>query len=202
MNALFERICRPFFNLEDYYFEKRYGVDFGEIIHSHKISTPHLTSLKHATAYDPIWCRNLRNIFNEILKRQSNFDNFIDIGCGKGKPCFYASLKHPFKKIIGIDLSPELICEAQKNLNSGNALFECIDAQFFKIPDGNSIIFMFNPFDKIMFEKFISLNVGHFRRYKSFIAYAQDNYRDALIKRGFSCVYRNASQALSIYQIQ
>jgi SAM-dependent methyltransferase len=200
MNLIFENLFRPLFNFEDFLFEVRYGVNFGKLMEKKSLESPHVNALSHATAYDPIWCRNLRDIFNVVKNQKTTLHNFIDIGCGMGKPSFYAYMKYPFKCITGIDLSPTLIKRAQKNLSAPNVFFHCDDAQFFKIPSGNSLIFLFNPFDEVIFDKFIKNNKDHFIENESFIAYAQDNYRHILIENGFKCIYRNQSQVLSIYK--
>jgi SAM-dependent methyltransferase len=200
MNLILEILFRPLFNFEDFLFEVRYGVNFGNLINKKFLDTPYINSIYHATAYDPIWCRNLRDIFSVVKKQKTTLHNFIDIGCGMGKPSFYAHTKYPFKCIIGIDLSPTLINRAKKNLSASNVFFNCEDAQFFKIPSGNSLIFLFNPFDEVIFHKFIKNNRDHFIANESFIAYAQDNHRHLLIENGFKCIYRNPSQALSIYK--
>ena len=200
MKQLFENLIRPLFNLEDYLFEIRYSVNFGKLLSKDLLNSPYSDSISHATAYDPIWCRNLRDIFNFIKINKIDLTNFIDIGCGMGKPCFYAYLKYPFKLIMGIDFSPKLIIEAKKNLSKTNIIINCEDAQVFKIPNGNSLIFLYNPFDEVIFGRFIENNIQHFKNNKSYLAYAQDNHRNLLIRNGFKCVYRNSSQALSIYE--
>ena len=157
MKPIFENLSRPLFNLEDFLFERRYGVNFGSLVHTSFLYSPYTIAVNHARAYDSNWCRNLRDIFNEIRKQRIDLINFIDIGCGMGKACFYAYKKYRFKFIMGIDLFPMLIETAKKNLSASNVSFRCEDAQFFKIPCGNSLIFLFNPFDEVIFNTFIKI---------------------------------------------
>ena len=49
-----------------------------------------LNAIAHATVYHAVWCRNLRELFDDVNKSGIAFQNFIDIGSGKGKACFYA----------------------------------------------------------------------------------------------------------------
>jgi hypothetical protein len=37
------------------------------------------------------------------------FENFIDIGSSKGKPCIYVGSKNIFIKIVGVEFSKELV---------------------------------------------------------------------------------------------
>jgi hypothetical protein len=78
---------------------------------------------------------------------------FIDLGAGKGRPIIVAS-EFPFREVIGVELFTELAQVGQKNLeivrqrHSGRApmRIENGDAATFQFPDGNFVLFLYNPF--------------------------------------------------------
>jgi SAM-dependent methyltransferase len=77
---------------------------------------------------------------------------FIDLGSGKGRTLLMAS-KYPFRKIIGIELMPELHRTAEKNIRDYrnptqrctdivSVLTDASDAEF---PGTHLVIYLFNP---------------------------------------------------------
>jgi len=40
----------------------------------------------------------------------------LDVGCGKGRAVFEAALRPGFRRILGIDVTPELVEAAKRNL--------------------------------------------------------------------------------------
>jgi len=80
---------------------------------------------------------------------------FVDIGCGKGRVLILASRK-PFKRIIGFDYSPDLLNTCRKNLKHLGLEERCEtdlgDAVSFVFPEGELMLFLYNPFDSPLFE--------------------------------------------------
>jgi SAM-dependent methyltransferase len=78
---------------------------------------------------------------------------FLDLGCGKGRPLLVAS-EFPFRKIIGVELSPPLAKVAQRNAAIIANRFPARtsvqvavgDASNYPLPPGNLVIFLYNPF--------------------------------------------------------
>ena len=77
---------------------------------------------------------------------------FIDLGSGKGRTLMMAS-DYPFRRIVGVELLPELNRIAQENLRKYSSpnqkcfAFEsiCADAQAFQFPDARFVLYLFNP---------------------------------------------------------
>jgi hypothetical protein len=77
---------------------------------------------------------------------------FIDLGSGKGRTLMMAS-DYPFRRIVGVELLPELNRIAQENLrkysNPNQKCFAlesiCADAQAFPFPDAPLVLYLFNP---------------------------------------------------------
>jgi len=204
--SLSESIKRRTFDLEDYLFEKKYGLDLSGIIKNNELVSENTKALKHATAYHAVWCRNLRELLMESSKYEIQFKAFIDIGSGKGKACFYAAQNKylSFSEIIGIEFSLPLIHISEINkqiINSKNISFMHCDATQYRLPESPNVIFMFNPFDDVILEEFLRNNINHFRKHKSIVAYANDIHRKSIESLGFSMLFRNSARNISIYRM-
>lgn len=145
----------------------------------------------------------MRELFSEANKTGYSFDSFIDIGSGKGKACFYAHINQSFKNILGVEFSKSLLDITNENkskINTSIITFLNIDTIEFDLPKTNNLIFMFNPFDDVVLEKFISNNLHHFKKHQSVIAYVNDIQRSTLTRLGFETIFRNQSRKISLYQ--
>lgn len=78
---------------------------------------------------------------------------FLDIGCGKGRAMMIAS-EMPFREVVGLELSGELVEIAQRNferwrqLGRARSRLEVMegDATMMPLPPGPWLIFMYNSF--------------------------------------------------------
>lgn len=204
LQSISEPMKRLAFNFEDYIFEKSNGFELGGVITNNELVSENKTSKSHATAYHAVWCRNLRVLFGETRKRTNiQFNNFIDIGSGKGKACLFVHQKYEFEKIIGIEFSPTLIDIAEKNaaqINAKNIVNLNIDACEFTLPNANNFIFLFNPFDDYILNKFLQNNLEHFVEYNSIIAYANDVHWRTLLSFGFEVIFKDNIRKISLFQ--
>jgi SAM-dependent methyltransferase len=199
-----ESVLRMAYDFEDKFFEKWHRLELCGNVHNKDLIAQNKDSLSHATAYQAVWCRNLRELFKEANKTGYDFEIFVDIGSGKGKACFYANTKQSFNHIIGIEFSEPLVYIANKNkqiIKPNNIDFFCADATEFQLPNQTNLIFMFNPFDNVVLEKFISNNIAHFKAHNSVIAYANDIQRLSLTKFGFETIFRNQTRKISLYKL-
>ena len=108
-----------------------------------------------------------------------------------------------FKKILGIEFSKPLVEIAETNrrkLNSENMVFLHVDATEFRLPAGNNMVFMFNPFDHVVLEQFVRNNMNHFKENKSILAYENDIHRHSLTALGFEVVFRNHERKISLHR--
>ena len=129
--------------------------------------------------------------------------SFVDIGSGKGKACFYAA--HHFRRVIGIEYSRALTAIANENLRKTgqrNIEFILADATYFDIPDEESLIFLFNSFDDVILEKFVTRNLSRIISTGSLIAYANDMQREVLVRLQFDCIFRDPVRHLSLWRKQ
>jgi SAM-dependent methyltransferase len=114
------------------------------------------------SSYQPIEAEIFREILNSVAIDFSQY-TFIDIGSGKGRALLLAS-EFPFRRVVGIELLPELNHVAQDNIRKfANAqrrplLVEamCGDAAEFEFPDEPLVIYFFHPLTEAGFRKVLS----------------------------------------------
>lgn len=80
---------------------------------------------------------------------------FVDLGCGKGRTLILAA-RNRFARAVGVEIAPELLAVAQRNLARFSASrpnlrtsFELVEkdaAQYVFPADGPLLVFMYNPF--------------------------------------------------------
>jgi len=182
-------------------FTRRYSLDFGGFIPREELSTSATDSLAHSNNYRPYSNHLLKVLIQEALSSGIQFQNFVDIGCGKGLPSLFARKYFRFAKVYGIDFSEPLIEAAKQNvakLGWADVSFVVADASKWKAPEGNSLFFMFNPFDAVILERFLTLNLDHFTRNRSLIAYATDDCRETMLNLGFEIVFRDPKHQQSV----
>jgi SAM-dependent methyltransferase len=138
---------------EEYTFDFRHGTETQQIIVVENLAMdPSLKS--HAVQYEPTRAWLFYDVMDKIKVELSYF-SFIDFGSGKGRVLLLAS-KFPFKNIIGLEASPELCQFAENNIHRFRAKGQrciditsvCIDARDFTIPEGDIVLYFYNPFDR------------------------------------------------------
>jgi SAM-dependent methyltransferase len=95
------------------------------------------------------------SLFHEMLAAlEIDFSRFtfIDIGSGKGRTLLMAA-DYPFKRVIGVEILPELHAAAEANIRSYRSESQksfsiesrCQDARAFDFPAGPLVLYLFNP---------------------------------------------------------
>ena len=190
-------------NIRDRAFERKYDLEFNEGISSIELFADFGYEQKHASDYVASNNIYVRTLISEAIKTGIRFNNFVDVGCGKGKACIYAKKEFGFDEIIGVDLSERLIEMANKNKNKcqlNTIRFIAADASCWLLPSGNSLVYLYNPFDDVVIEKFLLKNLGGFQETNSVIAYANDVYRNKIVSLGFETIFRNQTHRTSLYK--
>jgi hypothetical protein len=149
---IFDRIKLILVPYFDYWFDLKYGVDTCRIMVHGDESDIGSDEKKAAIRYEPTPVNALRSILKQLPINHSEF-TFIDYGSGKGRALLLAS-EHPFKKIIGIELSKKLHECAENNIKKWKCNNQkCTDIKLwnanatqFKLPIDPLIIFFFTPF--------------------------------------------------------
>jgi SAM-dependent methyltransferase len=109
-----------------------------------------LLGLLHS-AYQPIEPELFREIVASLGIEFSQF-TFLDIGSGKGRALLLAA-EVPFRRVLGIELLPELNFVAQENIRKfssekracGDVQAICGDATEYAFPAEALVVFLFNP---------------------------------------------------------
>ncbi len=115
---------------------------------------------KHLNRYEPLNYYTSCRLFN-YLQPDDITTTFLDVGCGKGR-LLAMGAAYGFSNIIGIDFSKKL-CDAATRVCRGiktkypdtSITIECADARHYRIPETIGVLFLFNPFDAVVMEKFI-----------------------------------------------
>jgi len=97
-------------------------------------------------------------------------DVFIDFGCGKGRVLIQAAA-YPFGKIIGVELSRDLVETAKRNVERSLPTLRCkdielvhIDVLDYDLPDDVTVVYFFNPFEGEVFRRVVEKLVASLRR--------------------------------------
>lgn|SRR5262249_53054176 len=126
--------------------------------------------------YQPIEAEIFRDIMERLLDHLNSSSapdshsraacatfTFVDIGSGKGRALLLAA-EHPFRRIIGIELLPELHAIAKQNvadLHARESLksaveLQCGDAAQFSFPLEPLVVFVFNPLPEAGLRKVVT----------------------------------------------
>jgi SAM-dependent methyltransferase len=132
-------------------FDRRCGVDTGGVVRKDRldIEGANKSSGNHCM---PTPVRTMRSILKGLSPDLADF-TFVDFGSGMARAILVAA-EFQFRRVIGVELSPELTRIAKENINSyknqKQQCFDlsalCADATEFEIPDDQCIFYFFNPF--------------------------------------------------------
>ncbi len=200
--ALLRRMCA----LEDRWFDIRHGIDTTGVVPREFLKTDSAYR-KDATAYHAAWCRSIRILIQKCAALGIRPEIFIDIGSGKGKPCFYAATTNRFRRIIGLEFDASLVDQANVFLKKGFAKYpiEFLHADAASYELGampQSLIFMFNPFGAEVMRLFIHNNRDALRTYKHVIAYSNDMQQGVLGELGMRQLFRDPVRKMSLWQYE
>jgi SAM-dependent methyltransferase len=121
--------------------------------------------------YQPTEPALFREMIESLIHASPKIDcrefTFIDMGSGKGRALLMAA-DHPFRRILGIELLPELHRVAQENIKKYKSdsrqcfAIDCVlgDASEFAFPPEPTVLYLFNPLPETGLAKMIS-NMEH-----------------------------------------
>lgn len=136
-------------------FDEKYGVDTNPIIRRASLDiTDEMSNMYKG--YMP----SRLDVFHAAIERLggeidlAEFE-FIDIGAGKGR-CLLLASSWPFRAIIGVEISPQLISVAQTNVDTyvdasqqcTSFTLVCTDILDYRFLPRPSVLYMFNPFER------------------------------------------------------
>jgi len=138
--------------MEEIRFDRKCGVDTLENGCDYTVPAAQAQSVHMNIQYSPTKIRTAQQIFRNLPIRYEDFV-FLDFGSGKGRTLLLAS-DHPFRRIVGVEFSPELHAIAENNIrvyhNRGRMCQVvqscCCDATTYPLPPDDLVLFLFNPF--------------------------------------------------------
>jgi hypothetical protein len=142
---------RPDGNVSE--FDREYGVDtdgsFGGWTFLSDLDIPSSNWIdgNDYAAIEPLRFKNVLAGLDIALEDYT----FVDFGSGKGRALLLAS-EFPFRRILGLEFSPELHRTAEENIRRYNATQKCRDIQClnvdfadYALPPEASVLFFFHP---------------------------------------------------------
>ncbi len=135
-------------------FDRAHGVTTQALLMLGQLEAASGDAYDHATHYEPVPVEAFGQLLAAVPEAHVRAAAFVDVGCGMGRAVLLAS-EHPFKQVVGIELSPALHAIACENLAVARGLaVRCRDirirrgdARRFRFPKGDLVVFLFNPFD-------------------------------------------------------
>ncbi len=121
-------------------------------------------------------------------------DVFIDYGSGMGRVVYQAAAWYPFKRVIGVELTPALTEVAQCNIDRNVDRLRCrdvelvtADALYYPFPDDVTVVYFNNPFHGDVFRKVMQRIVESQtrRRRRLLVVYANPREESVLYELGF-----------------
>ena len=150
--------------LGNVFFERPAGIETASIVHLNELGL----AARNRVDYHPTPWLALRRVLSEHAVGHD--DVFIDFGCGKGRVIFQAAM-YPFRKIIGVELSPELAAIARANIERSLPRLKCRnvevvnqDVRDYEVPDDITIAYFFNPFKGEIFAAVLEKLLASVRR--------------------------------------
>jgi len=145
-------------------FDLRHNVDTSGLIRGRKLRSehPHDSSITAYWGTSPSVFKAILESWQETLSGTPYDYTFIDIGCGKGRTLMIAS-NTSFKKIVGVELNPQLAGIARQNLATWQTVEHACnditvlnaDALEFPLPSSSALFFLFHPFDGAVMQLFL-----------------------------------------------
>ena len=131
----------------DFLHDMRLGIRTGKKVRGSELGYRGTTCV----GYSPTRYRNIFKIINSI-NTPTDRDILLDYGCGKGRVLIVAS-KHPFQRVIGVELNPKLCAIARQNIQRAHKKLVCkdiqvvnTDAALYSPPADVTHFFFYNPF--------------------------------------------------------
>ncbi len=165
-----------------------YGIDTAGIINASALRTGSRSDI-HSFGYGA----SLPSVIRRAIEGCPDLEkaSFIDLGCGKGSPLAVAT-EYPFRRIIGVELSPLLCKTARENAARIAAKYpdrtpiEIVqgDASAFEFPSGYVIIYLYNPVYPRLLDRLAERIAAHqTRQNKVMVIYYNPAYAKSFDRR-------------------
>ncbi|HWG98678.1 MAG TPA: class I SAM-dependent methyltransferase [Pilimelia sp.] len=152
-----EGALRPVTNLRQRRFDRRFGVDTGRD-HGAWVGVPTEVAaaarFADSSPYAPTPAPQFRRLLRSLPLADPAGYSLLDLGCGKGLTLLLAA-QHGFRAVVGVELDARLVEVARANVRTfeaGNPRYAGRievrhgDAATVELPDGPTVVFLFNSF--------------------------------------------------------
>lgn len=195
-------------------FDAEFGTDTGGMIYAEELRDGRGRKSIYNTAY---YATPPSLFLHALARLKIDFAEFtfIDLGAGKGRAILLAS-NFPFRQVIGIEFARDLAMVATQNISDyhpsarvcGNVRCMLGDATDFVFPPGPLVIFMWNPFVGLVFERVLSNLEDSLRREprEVYLLYLKPDCRQRLdasseLHKIWECRLQMTEQDFAFYHI-
>ena len=144
----------------------------------------------YTVAYYGISPSTLKQALTDLNIRYEEF-TFVDIGCGKGRALLIAAM-FPFRRLLGVDSSPELSAIARANLATQPGATERTtiltqDAATLVFPETPLVLFLYDPFLDQVLRRFLANLERQLRRSprETYVLYAANPSTETVARYPF-----------------
>lgn len=150
--------------IEAMLFDRPAGIETSEVVHLDALG---LAANDRQNYHPTPW-----PVLKRALSRHAvaSADVFIDFGCGKGRVLVEAAM-HPFRRVIGVEISAELAAVARENIDRVRPRLKCRDVTVvvadvlaYEVPDDVTVVYFFDPFHGAIFSAVVEKLVASLRR--------------------------------------
>lgn len=146
----------------DHSFDRRYGTNTSGLVRPDDWESADEITRSQGVGYVPSPPQLTRYMLRSLPADSAAF-TFVDVGCGKGRVVLVAS-EFPFRRVIGIELSPWLCGIAQENLTQfrsrrrrcPNLEVQCAEATTWPLPEGDLVLHLYHPFGADVLRRFLA----------------------------------------------
>ena len=173
------------------FLDKRYDTKFDDAFGVETQRRVALTDLdiqgfdiRHGVYYQATSAALVRKILRQLRLDCRQFV-FVDLGSGKGRVLLMAA-QMPFRRVIGVEISEELIECARRNIDACKGRLEAPielvheNAAEFRFPREPTVLFMFNPFDETVMRPAVAnlLSAADDGGHEGFVVYHSPRCRE------------------------
>lgn len=163
---------------------------------------------RHAVHYEATSIPKFERAMRVVGQRADGF-TFVDLGSGKGRVLMLAA-RLPFRRVIGVEISQRLHAAAVGNATAfssrhrGAAPIECLcaDASTYELPEGDLVVFLYNPFDAALLaqarDRMLAACARSARRLC--VIYVNPLHHTLFENDEFTCDHRDSSFAVYWYR--
>jgi SAM-dependent methyltransferase len=169
------------------WFDWRLGVET-----SRAAATPDHVGDRHGYEAADVW-----QLPKVLPRHEVGYDDvLVDVGAGKGRVLLFAIRYYPFRRVVGVEISPELAAVARENVRvltsdeQARVQVVEVEAATWTVPDDATVFHLFNPFRGDTLRAFLAAVVRSQRRCPRIVrlVYTHGQQHDDVLDAGFEAV--------------